>query len=94
MTVLKLSEIIHEGQSSTNFWSIVHVIAKGYWAKVGSDISSSLEMTGPQSWSIGFSSISLNKKRKKSMLQLWKPVISRLVKIWLPTLTQEPLTIT
>ena len=27
----------------TNFWSFVYVIAKGSWAKVGSDISTSLE---------------------------------------------------
>ena len=38
----------------TNFWSFVYVIAKGYLAKVGSDISTSLEMTGLQSWSIDF----------------------------------------
>ena len=38
----------------TNFWSFLYVIAKGYWAKVGSDISTSLEMTGLQSWSIDF----------------------------------------
>ena len=38
----------------TNSWSFVYVIAKGYWAKVGSDIYSSLEMTGLQNWSIDF----------------------------------------
>ena len=38
----------------TNFWSIAHVISKGSWAKDGSDISISLEMTGLQSWSIDF----------------------------------------
>ena len=38
----------------TNFWSFVYVIAKGYWTKVGGDISTSLEMTGLQIWSIGF----------------------------------------
>ena len=37
-----------------NFWSFVYVIAKGYWPKVGSDISTSLEMTALQSWSIDF----------------------------------------
>ena len=37
-----------------NFWSFVYVIVKGSWAKVGSDISTSLEMTGLQSWSIDF----------------------------------------
>ena len=34
----------------TNFWYII----KGSWAKVSSDISTSLEMTGLQSWSIDF----------------------------------------
>ena len=38
----------------TSFWSFVYVIAKGSWAKDGSDISTSLEMTGLQSWSIDF----------------------------------------
>ena len=38
----------------TNFWSFVYVIAKDYWPKVVSDISTSLEMTGLQSWSIDF----------------------------------------
>ena len=38
----------------TNFWSFVYVFAKAYWAKVGSDISTSLKMTGLQSWSIDF----------------------------------------
>ena len=38
-----------------------------------------------------FSYISLNKKRKKSMLQLWRPFILRLVKISLPSLAQESL---
>ena len=38
----------------TNFWSFVYVIVKGSWAKVGSDISTSLEMTCLQSWSIDF----------------------------------------
>ena len=37
-----------------NFWSFVYIIVKGSWAKVGSDISTSLEMTGLQSWSIDF----------------------------------------
>ena len=37
-----------------NFWSFVHVIVKGFWAKVGSDISTSLKMTGLQSRSIDF----------------------------------------
>ena len=40
-----------------------------------------------------FSSISLNKKRKKPMLQIWRLVILRLVKISLPILAHEPLTI-
>ena len=38
----------------TNFWSFVFVITKCSWAKDGSDISTSLEMTGLQSWSIDF----------------------------------------
>ena len=38
----------------TNFWSFVYVIAKSSWAKDGGDISTSLEMTGLQSWSIDF----------------------------------------
>ena len=38
----------------TNFWSFAYVIAKGYWARVGRDISTSLEMTALQSWSIDF----------------------------------------
>ena len=38
----------------TSFWSFVYVIAKGSWAKDGSDISTSLEMTALQSWSIDF----------------------------------------
>ena len=38
----------------TNFWSFVYVIVKGYWAKVGSDIFTSLEMMRLQSWSIDF----------------------------------------
>ena len=38
----------------TNFSSIVYIIAKGSWAKVGSDIFTSLKMTSLQSWSIDF----------------------------------------
>ena len=38
----------------TNFWSFLYVIVRGSWAKVGGDISTSLEMTGLQSWSIDF----------------------------------------
>ena len=38
----------------TNFWSFAYGIIKGFWAKVGSDISTSLEMTGLQIWSIDF----------------------------------------
>ena len=38
----------------TNFWSSVYVIVKGSWAKVGSDIFISLEMTVLQSRSIDF----------------------------------------
>ena len=38
----------------TNFWSFACVIVKGSWAKDGSDISTSLEMTGLQSWGIDF----------------------------------------
>ena len=33
----------------TNFWSFVYIIVKGSWAKVGSDTSTSLKMTGLQS---------------------------------------------
>ena len=36
------------------FFFIIKVIIKGFWAKVGGDISTSLEMMGLQSWSIGF----------------------------------------
>ena len=39
---------------NTNFWSFVYIIVKGSWAKVGSDISTSLKMTSLQSWSIDF----------------------------------------
>ena len=39
---------------NTNFWSFVYIIVKGLWAKVGSDISTSLKMTSLQSWSIDF----------------------------------------
>ena len=39
----------------TNFWSFVYIIAKGSWAKVVGDISTSLKMAGLQSWSIDFS---------------------------------------
>ena len=38
----------------TIFWSFVYDIVKGFCAKVGSDISTSLEMTALQSWSIDF----------------------------------------
>ena len=38
----------------TNFWSFAYGIIKGSWAKVRSDISTSLEMTGLQSWGIEF----------------------------------------
>ena len=38
----------------TNFWSFVYIIVKGSWAKVGSDIFTSLKMTSLQSWSIDF----------------------------------------
>ena len=38
----------------TNFWSFAYIIIKGFWAKVGSDIFTSLEMTDLQSWSIDF----------------------------------------
>ena len=38
----------------TNFWSFVYNIVKGSCAKVGSDISTSLEMTALQSCSIDF----------------------------------------
>ena len=34
--------------------SYAYGIIKDYWSKVGSDISTSLEMTGLQIWSIGF----------------------------------------
>ena len=39
---------------NTNFWSFVYIIVKGSWAKVGSDIFTSLKMTSLQSWSIDF----------------------------------------
>ena len=38
----------------TNFRLFVYIIVKGSWAKVGSDIFTSLKMTGLQSWSIDF----------------------------------------
>jgi len=38
----------------TNFSSFAYGIMKGPWAKVGSNISTSLEMTGLQSWGIDF----------------------------------------
>ena len=44
----------HQLGLPTNFWTIVYVVVKGSWAKVGSDIFTSLEMTGLQSWSIDF----------------------------------------
>ena len=49
----------------TNFWSFVYIIVKGSWAKVGSDISTSLEMTGLQSWSIDFFLFLCSKIREK-----------------------------
>ena len=36
---------------NTNFWSFVYIVVKGSWAKVGSNISTSLKMTSLQSWS-------------------------------------------
>ena len=39
---------------NTNFWSFVYIIIKCSWAKDGSDIFTSLKMTGLQSWSIDF----------------------------------------
>ena len=38
----------------TNFLSFVYIIVKGSWAKVGSNISTSLKMTSLQNWSIDF----------------------------------------
>ena len=38
----------------TNFRLFVYVIVKGSWANVGTDIFTSLEMTGLQDWSIDF----------------------------------------
>ena len=38
----------------TNFWSFAYGIIEGFWAKIGSDISTGLKMTSLQSWSINF----------------------------------------
>ena len=72
----------------TNFWSFVYDIIKGSWAKVSSDISSSIEMTGLQSWSIDFFLFLCSEIEEKTTASIWRPVISRLVEISLSTLAQ------
>ena len=55
MAFLKLSEIITGGYSCLPaFGYLFFIIVKGSWVKVGGDISTSLEMTSLQSWSIDF----------------------------------------
>ena len=61
MPFFKLSEIIQVGQSCLTTFGNLVIIVKGSWAKVGSDISTSLKMTGLQSWSIEFSSFNVVK---------------------------------
>ena len=94
MTFLKLSEIIHEGQSCLpTFGHLFMLLPRVTEPKLVVISLVALKWQVFKVEALVFSSISLNKKRKKSMLQLWRAVISRLVEISLPTLAQEPLTI-
>ena len=78
---------------NTNFWSFVYIIVKGSWAKVGNDISTSLEMTGLQSYSIDFFLSFYSEIEEKINASTLKACHFKASEISLPTLAQEPLTI-
>ena len=93
MAFLKLSEIIQGGQLCLpTFGHLLMLLPRVPEPKMVVISLLALKWQVFKVEALIFSSISLNKKRKKSMLQLWRPVILRLVEISLPTLAQEPLT--
>ena len=94
MAFLKLSEIIQGGQLClSTFGHLFMLLPRVPEPKMVVISLLALKWQFFKVEALIFSSISLHKKRKKSMLQLWRPVISRLVEISLPTLTQKPLTL-
>ena len=95
MAFLKLSEIIEGGQSRlSTFGHLFMLLSRVPKPKLVVISPLALKWQVFKVEALIFSSISLHKKRKKSMLQLWRTVISRLVEISLPSLAQESLVIT
>ena len=94
MAFLKLSEIIQIGHSCLpTFGHLFLLLLRVTDPKLVVISLLALKWQLFKVEALVFSSISLHKKRKKSMLQLWRTVISRLVEISLPYLAQESLAI-